>query len=269
MILERILAAKRAEIEQRKASVSAAELERLVRDAPRSRDFAAAVARGAGDPIRLIAEFKRASPSRGTIRADLAPEDVARGYEAAGASAMSVLTDGPFFSGSLDDLKAARAGVKIPVLRKDFMLDAYQLLEARSAGADAVLLIVAALSDQELAELHTRSAALGLAALVEVHNHEELERALAVSPRIVGINNRDLKTFKVEMDTTLRLRGLIREGVIVVSESGIRSREDMLRLESAGVDAALVGETLMRQADPGAAARELLAGLPSGETNLA
>ena len=171
---------------------------------------------------------------------------------------MSVLTDGPFFQGSGDDLRSARAAVKIPVLQKDFVLDEYQLLEARALGADAILLIAAAIPGDELARLHERAAELGLAALVEVHDEAELERALAVRPRIIGINNRDLRTFRVDLATTFRLRPLIPPGTIVVSESGVRSRADAVRLQEAGVDAMLVGEGLMRQPDPGIAAARLI-----------
>ncbi len=258
MILERILEAKRAEIRERKASLPAGDLERAAGEAPPPRDFVGALRRVGGDPIRLIAEFKRASPSAGVIRDDIGPAEVARRYETAGAAAVSVLTDGRFFSGSLADLRAIRKTVDMPVLRKDFMLDPYQLLEARAAGADAVLLIAAALSDEVLADLHNRAAELGLAALVEAHTEGELRRALAVRPRIVGINNRDLKKLRVDFETVIRLRPLIPEGIVVVGESGVHSRSDMLRLEAAGIDAALVGEALMRREDPGAALRELI-----------
>ena len=258
MILDKILASKRDEVRRRKAAVPAAELAKRVKGAPAGRDFTGAIRRGPDGAIRLIAEFKRASPSRGLIRADLAPAQVARLYAVAGAAAMSVLTDGPFFQGSGDDLRSAREAVTIPVLQKDFILDDYQLLEARALGADAVLLIAAALPGDELARLHQRATELGLAALVEVHDESELERALAIRPRIVGINNRDLRMFRVDATTTFRLRPLISPAIIVVSESGIRSHADALKLQEAGVDAMLVGERLMRQPDPGRAAAELL-----------
>ena len=258
MILKRIVIAKREEIRERKASLPAETLERRIHEAAATRDFAGALRRKPGEPVKLIGEFKRASPSRGTIRDDLGPADVARQYEGAGAAAMSVLTDGPFFSGSLDDLRAAREAVNLPLLRKDFILDEYQLLESRAAGADAVLLIAAALSDEELAGLQASAAALGLDALVEVHNEEELHRTLAIAPRLVGINNRNLQTFEVNLATTCKLRPMISLGIIVISESGIHSREHALKLEKAGVDAMLVGEFLMRQPNPGDAARELL-----------
>lgn len=257
MILDTIVASKRVELARAKANTPLAELRRRLRDAPPARDFAAAVA-AAGGPCRLIAEFKRASPSKGIIRPDLTPADVARAYEAAGAAAISVLTDGPFFSGSLDDLAAARAAAGLPVLRKDFTLETYHLLEARCRGADAVLLIAAVLDASELRDLRQQAADLGMAALVEVHDEPELERALASDPQIIGVNNRNLATFAVDMAATLRLRPLIPPGVVTVSESGIASRADVVRLQENAVDAVLVGETCMRRANPGDAVRELL-----------
>jgi indole-3-glycerol phosphate synthase len=280
MILQKILASKRDEVRKRQAGVPAAALERLAAVAPPALDFAGAIRKGPEGDIRLIAEFKRASPSRGTIRAELDPAEVARRYAEAGAAAISVLTDAPFFHGSADDLRSVRAAVKAPVLQKDFILDAYQLLEARSLGADAILLIAAALPDEALGRLDKAAAELGLAALVEVHDEADVKRALAIGPpaagaggrprskangcmlrgrpRIIGINNRDLRTFEVSLATTFRLRHLIPPGIIVVSESGIRSRADALELQEAGVDAMLVGEWLMRQPDAGKAAAELL-----------
>jgi indole-3-glycerol phosphate synthase len=258
LILDKILASKRQEIQRRKALVPASELTERLGGAPEVRDFAGALRRGADGAIRLLAEFKRASPSQGVIRADLDPAQAARLYAGAGAAAMSVLMDAEFFQGSGDDLRSARAAVAIPVLQKDFILDDYQVLEARTLGADAILLIVAALPGEELARLHAKAAGLGLAALVEAHDESDLERALAIRPRIIGINNRDLRTFKVDLATTFRLRPSIPPPIIVVSESGIRSRADALKLQAAGVDAMLVGEMLMRQSDPGQAAAELL-----------
>lgn len=258
MILDRIVRAKRQETVERKALLPPSEIERQVETAPPTRDFASALARQGTQPVRLIAEFKRASPSKGPIRNDLSPAEVARRYEKAGAAAMSVLTDEPFFSGSLEDLQEARAAVDLPLLRKDFILDPYQLLEARAAGADAVLLIVAALSDKALTTLHVQAATFGLAAVVEIHDQAELRRALAAGSGIIGINNRDLRSFRVDLETTFKLRLMIPRGITVVSESGIGSREDVLRLQEAGVDAILVGEFLMRQPDPGEAARRLL-----------
>ena len=258
MILDKILASKRDEVQRRKSLVPAAELEKRVNGAPAARDFAGAIRRGADGAIRLIAEFKRASPSRGVIRVDLNPAQVARLYAGAGAAAMSVLTDAPFFQGNFDDLRSAREAVKIPILQKDFVLDDYQLLEARALGADAILLIVAALPGDELARVHQRAADLGLAALVEVHDEADLARALAIRPKIIGINNRDLRTFRVDIATTFRLRSSIPPAITVVSESGIQSRADALRLQEARVDAMLVGERLMRQPEPGKGAAELL-----------
>lgn len=258
MILDKILASKQDEIQKRKTLVPAAELAKRLNGAPAARDFAGAIRRGPDGAIRLVAEFKRASPSQGVIRADLGPAQVARLYAGAGAAAMSVLTDAPFFRGGFEDLRSAREAVKIPVLQKDFILDDYQLLEARTLGADAILLIVAALPGDELARLHERAAGLGLAALVEVHDESDLERALAIQPKIIGINNRDLRTFRVDVAATFRLRPSIPPAIIVISESGIRSRAEALRLQKAGVDAMLVGERLMRRPDPGRAAAELL-----------
>ncbi len=260
MILDKILASKREELRERKARAPEALLARAAASAAPARDFAGALRRGAGGAVRLIAEFKRASPSRGAIRSDLEPAHVVRLYAGAGASAVSVLTDTPFFSGCFGDLRSVREAVALPVLQKDFILDPYQLIEARGIGADAVLLIVAALSDDALLELHRKAAELGMAALVEVHDEKELDRALAIAPKIVGINNRDLRTFQINLETTFRLRPRIPAGVTVVSESGIQSRDDVRRLAEAGVHAMLVGERLMRECDPGKAAAELLAG---------
>lgn len=258
MILDDILAAKRNELAERQILTPLKTLEKRLLAAPRVRDFMGAVHRDPHQGIRLIAEFKRASPSKGVIRAGLTPGDVARMYAAAGAAAMSVLTDEEFFSGSLADLEAARKAADLPVLRKDFIIDRYQLLEARCAGADAVLLIAAALDRKALAELHAEALALGMAVVVEVHDEEEIKLALSAKPRIIGVNNRDLHTFEVDLETTLRLRPLVPGDVIMVSESGIRDHQDVLRLMTARVDAILVGESLMRQPDPGAAAAALL-----------
>jgi len=258
MILDRILAVKREELADRKRLVPTALLEQQARGMPPARDALAALRRSEGDAIRLIAEFKRASPSKGVIRCDLAPEEAARQYEEAGAAALSVLTDTSFFQGTMDDLRAVRSASKLPLLCKEFILHRYQLLEARVAGADMALLIVAALADDALAELHRRATQWGLAVLVETHTADEIERALAAGARIIGINSRDLKTFHVDIRTALRLRAMIPPEVVVVAESGIRTRKDVLRLEEAGFDAMLVGETLMSRQYPGAAARGLL-----------
>jgi len=234
------------------------ELKRRLRDAPPVRDFAAAISGKPGHPVRIIAEFKRASPSKGPIRTDLDPVEVALGYEAAGASAISVLTDRTFFAGGLRDLERVRARSSVPLLRKDFTLDAYDIYEARSAGADAVLLIAAILDEGQLRELAKLAESLDMAALVEVHDEDELRRALAAGARVIGINNRNLKDFRVSVDTTYRLRRLVPDGLITVSESGIRNRATVERLHRASVDAVLVGEYCMRRPDPSEAVRELL-----------
>jgi len=216
--------------------------------------------------ISVIAEFKRRSPSAGTLRAGADLQEVVGAYERGGASALSVLTEGPNFGGSLDDLRAARELCQLPILRKDFIVDEYQLLEARAAGADAVLLIVAALDADSLARLHERAVALGLDVLVEVHDRGEVDRALGAGARLIGVNNRDLRDFSVDLTRTTRLRGAIPDGVVVVSESGIAEAAQLRALEAEGVDAVLVGESLMRAPNPARALRELIAGGP-GESS--
>ena len=256
MILERILEHKRAELE---AAWRRESPEALARRAERSasplRDFSAALARGP-EP-RVVAEVKGRSPSRGVLRADFDPVACALAYEKGGAAAISVLTDESFFGGHLDFLGAIRARVALPLLRKDFVIDPYQVDEARAAGADGVLLIAAALEAAELARLHARAKALGLAALVEVHDEAELEAALAVDARLIGINNRDLSTFETDLTVTERLTPRVPEGVVVVAESGILTRGDMTRLAAAGAHAFLVGESLMREEDMADALRRL------------
>jgi indole-3-glycerol phosphate synthase len=227
-----------------------------VREAPPVRPFAAALARPGR--VNVIAEHKRRSPSRGAIREDLAPADVARRYETRGAAALSVLTDGPFFGGRMEHLVEARAACSLPVLRKDFVLDPWQVWEARAAGADAVLLIVAALGDAELRDLLAVAGEAGMGALVEVHDRGELGRALAAGSRIVGVNNRDLRTLAVSLDTSLALAPAIPDDVLAVAESGIRTGADVRRLREAGFDAFLVGEHLMAAPDPGEALFRLL-----------
>ena len=223
---------------------------------PPRRDFPAALRRPG---ISLIAEFKRRSPSKGDINADADPGAVARMYEQAGASAMSVLTDGPFFGGSLRDLAAARGKCHLPVLRKDFIIDPVQIAEsAGPEGPDCLLLIAAVLEVEDLRALRELAAACGQAALVEVHDEAELEKALASGAESIGTNNRDLRTFTVSLETTLRLRPRVPEGLLVVAESGIHTREDVRRLEDAGVEAMLVGEALMKAPDPARKVRELL-----------
>ena len=251
-LLKRILARKREEIAVRSAQLPLRELEARVAAAPPPRGFAAAlettIAHGAP---AVIAEVKKASPSKGLIRPDFDPAAIARSYEAGGAACLSVLTDVDFFQGHDDFLRQARAACALPVLRKDFTIDAYQLYEARVLGADAVLLIVAALGDAALAELSHLALELGMDVLVEVHDLDELERALPVAAPLVGINNRDLRTFEVSLETTLALQPAVPADRRLVTESGIATREDVARMRAAGVHAFLVGESLMRAPDPG------------------
>jgi indole-3-glycerol phosphate synthase len=254
-ILDRILRWKRGEVERSKAAAPLEAVQAAAAQAPAPRDFAAALRRPG---VSLVAEIKRASPSKGPLCPDLDPVALAGEYERGGASAISVLTDEHFFQGSLDDLRAVRQSVGLPVLRKDFTIDPYQVYEARAAGADAILLIAAALDDEALASLHRLAAELGMAALVEVHSAAELVRALKVGPAIIGVNNRDLRTFEVSLDTTARLRPLVPAGVALVSESGLHSRGDVARLEALGVDAILVGEALVRARDAGEKIEELM-----------
>ncbi|HEX4148958.1 MAG TPA: indole-3-glycerol phosphate synthase TrpC [Pirellulales bacterium] len=255
-ILDEIVATKRRELAAAKAAVSEAELERRLADAPPVRDFFAPLA--ASGPIRLIAEVKKASPSKGVIRADFDPLAIAQIYASHGAACLSVLTDRDYFQGSLEYLRMVRQGVDRPVLRKDFIIDPYQLLEARAAGADAVLLIAECLDDCHLRALHNRAIELDMAPLVELYEPENIDRVLAAGATLIGINNRDLRTFEIDLGRTLRLAERIPDECVLVGESGIRSRADVVRLESAGVDAMLVGETLMAQRDIGAAVDELL-----------
>jgi indole-3-glycerol phosphate synthase len=225
------------------------DLEAAVADAPPVRDFAAALR---APQLRVIAEIKRRSPSKGDLAPDLDPVATARAYEAGGASCLSVLTDGPYFGGSTADLVAARAATSVPVLRKDFTVDPLQIDEARAMGSDAVLLIVAALDDAQLADLHAHALGRGLAVLVEVHDAAELERALTIAPPIVGVNARDLSTFAEDLSTGEQMIGTIPASTIAVAESAIRSVEDARRMADAGFDAVLVGEALVRSDDPGA-----------------
>jgi indole-3-glycerol phosphate synthase len=263
-ILDDILHRTRADVLQRRAGTPLAELKARCRDLAPARDLCGALRREAGTagrragPIRVIAEVKKASPSKGVIRADFAPAALAQAYRSAGAHAISVLTDAPFFQGSLDHLVAVRQAVEAPILRKDFHVDPYQIWEARAAGADAVLLIAATLSPPDLADLLDLCRALSLTALVEVHTRQELETALASGARLVGINNRDLKSFEVSLETTFALVPFVPPEVALVSESGISQAEEVARLASAGVDAILVGEGLLRHADVGEALGRLL-----------
>jgi indole-3-glycerol phosphate synthase len=252
-ILESIVSVKREELAALRHR--SRELEREARQAPAPRGFLAAL-RAEGS-VALIAECKRRSPGAGDIRPGLDPTELTRGYERSGASALSVLTDARFFGGSNEDLAAIRAERSIPILRKDFTLDPLHVIEARACGADAVLLIVRILGDALLRELLELTRSLGMEALVEAHDASEIERALAAGAGVVGINNRDLATFTTDLGTTVRLLEEVPDNVLVVSESGIRTRDDVTILGRAGVDAILVGETLLRDSDPAAAAERL------------
>jgi indole-3-glycerol phosphate synthase len=254
--LEQILVRKRAEVAERRAALPDRELEARAAEAAPPRAFEAALS-PRGGPVRIVAEVKRASPSAGAIDAGLDAPTQARRYAAAGAAAISVLTDGPGFGGSLDDLRAVRAAVDVPLLRKDFVLDRYQLLEARAAGADAALLIVAALEAEALRRLLGACGELGLAALVEVHDPAESEIAVAAGAGIVGVNNRDLRTFAVDLAASERILPALPERVKGVAESGIRTAADARRLRRAGAANLLVGEALVRAADPGRLLAEL------------
>ncbi len=259
-ILDRIVASKRKEVADARASVPTRELELRRAVALPVRDFRAALERP-GEVV-VIAEVKKASPSAGVLRADFDPVAIAWEYERYGAACVSVLTDAPFFQGSLADLSAVRMAVLPPVLRKDFLLDPYQVLESRAAGADAVLLIAEILDDAMLSCLLRETAAQGMQALVEVHDAENLPRVLDAGARLVGINNRDLRTFRTSLEHTIELARGLPGDVCLVSESGIHTRDDVLRLQQAGVRAVLVGESLMRTADVGQKLAELR-GAPS------
>ena len=254
-MLDEIMTFHRDNLPKVMAGVPLADVRALAGVAPPPRDFEAAI-RTPG--VSLIAECKKASPSKGLLVHNYDAVRLAKLYEKAGARAISVLTDTRHFQGTLADLRDAREAVRVPVLRKDFMFHPYQLYEARAAGADAVLLIAAVLSDTELRELLALAGKLGMAALVEVHDEEELTRALAVGPRIIGVNNRDLQTFEVDFDATARLRALIPPGIAVVGESGLKSPDDVRAMKAAGVDAVLVGEALVRSKDIGGLVRALV-----------
>ena len=255
-ILDRIVAAKREEIARAKVAVPETQLRERLVHAPPVRDFLAAVSRPG--PIHLIAEVKKASPSKGVIRADFDPVAIARTYQEHGAACLSVLTDEPYFQGSLEYLRRVREAVELPVLRKDFVIDSYQVVEARAAGADAVLLIAECLDDDALARLHEAVVGLGMTPLVELYEPENLPRVLQIGARLIGINNRNLRTFQVDLEHTVRLRREIPNDRVVVGESGIRTRDDALRLQQAGVHAMLVGESLMASPDLAAAVDRLL-----------
>jgi indole-3-glycerol phosphate synthase len=257
-ILHTIVDNKRREVAAARARLSESDLEDRLVAAPPPRPFRAALDRA--EYIAVIAEVKKASPSAGVLRADFDPVAIANSYAAHGAACLSVLTDEPFFQGHLDHLAAVRRAVGVPLLRKDFLFDRYQLLEARAAGADAVLLIAEILPDGELARLLDDAHALGMEALVELHDADQLPRVVASGADMIGINNRDLRTFVTRLEHTLDLVPRVPADRCVVSESGIRSRADLDRLGSAGVKAVLVGESLMRAPDVGAALTALLGG---------
>lgn len=261
-ILQRILARKAEEVCARAERLPLAQLSRQVEAASAPRGFVAAIeARIAAGRPAVIAEIKRASPSKGLLRADFDPAALARCYEQAGAACLSVLTDAEFFQGADAHLQQARAACTLPVLRKDFVLDDYQVYEARVIGADCILLIAAALGDTQMRDLAALARELGMDVLVEVHDAEELERALELGTRLIGINNRDLRSFETRLETTLELLPRIPADRIVVTESGVHTAADVARLRHAGVPAFLVGEAFMKAADPGAKLQELFGGL--------
>lgn len=257
MILDKIVAHKRVEMERLRQSVSLAELVERTKCVPPPRPFRQALL-DSPYPVSLIAEVKRASPSKGLIRPDFDPVEIAKTYAANGAAAISVLTDERFFQGSLDYLVQIRKAVDVPLLRKEFIIDAYQIFESRAAGADAVLLIVACLTPDSLEEFLNIARSLGMDAIVEVHDEEELEIACDAGADLIGINNRNLKTFETTLDVTRRLAKLVPEGTPFISESGIFTRDDVLTVGEAGARAILVGESLMRQRDIAMHIRSLL-----------
>jgi indole-3-glycerol phosphate synthase len=257
-VLERIMAVKRVEIAAAKTSVSLEQLNARARAASPPREFVAAVRKKlAGGRAAVIAEIKRASPSKGLLRENFVPAEIAKSYEAGGAACLSVLTDREFFQGSPAHLQAARAACALPALRKDFIIDPYQVCEARAMGADCILLIAACLSVAEMKDLEAQANALGMAVLVEVHNAAELEAALQLRTPLLGINNRDLRTFETRLETTLSLLPRVGAERIVVTESGILAATDVARMRKHGVNAFLVGEAFMRASDPGERLRAL------------
>lgn len=255
-ILDKIVTTKREEIARAQSQLPLSELKAQLKDAPPLRDFFEPLAMGKG--IQLIAEVKKASPSKGIIREDFDPVQIAKIYSQNGAACISVLTDEKYFQGSLDYLRAIRQAVPTPLLRKDFILDSYQLVEARVAGADGILLIAECLDDCNLRKLYNEAVELGLVPLVEFYDEENLERVLAAGASLIGVNNRDLRTFEVDLQHTVRMRDKVPMDCVLVGESGIYTRDDATMLEAAGVDAMLVGESLMRQADIAVAVRTLL-----------
>jgi indole-3-glycerol phosphate synthase len=258
LILDDIIQHKREEVARRKMETPLREIKAAIADAPTPLDLVNAVRRLPTEPMRVIAEVKKASPSKGVIREDFHPVQIARAYEAGGASAISVLTDEKFFQGSADYLVAVKSSVGLPVLRKDFTIDDYQVYESRAIGADAILLIAAALTDDELRRFQDTASELGMRCLVEVHDEREMDRAAAAHASLIGINNRDLRTFQVDIGATMRLAPATPAGCVLVSESGIHTRDDMQLLANTGAHAALTGECLMRAEDIGDKLRELI-----------
>jgi indole-3-glycerol phosphate synthase len=259
-ILAEIIARKRTDIAAARTAIPLAALDRTARDQTPPRGFVAALRRAlAAGRYGLIAEIKKASPSHGLIRPDFQPQAIAQAYESAGATCLSVLTDTPYFQGTIGHLQEARAACTLPVLRKDFMIDPYQVVEARAIGADCILLIMAALDDGRAAELEAAALELGLDVLVEVHDRAELDRALRLRTPLIGVNNRNLKTLKTDLATTIELAAALPADRLAVSESGLQNSQDLARMAAGGAHCFLVGESLLRQQDIAAATRALLA----------